>query len=605
MSVLAPAFITGLGSFFPGPPIANEEIAGRLGICDRRALQIGRKALKQNGIRTRHYALDREGRPEGSAAGMAASAAQTALDGAGLAPDDLDLIAAASSAGDLIAPGLGSAVHGELGGRPAEVASFTSFCASGMMALKCAVANTAAGFARHAVVTASEFASRFLREGYLGSGRRDLSTEFLRWMLSDGAGAAVVERAPKPHGLSLRVDWIDIRSYADRMPFCMTGGGLAGEDGAPTAWSNAPGLDTAVAGGAFHLRQDLKLLEQIVPLGLHRYMELIQEGRIVPEEVDWALYHFSSDVFRRRMIDVAGAADLPINANRIFTNLYERGNVGSASIFVMLDELVASGRAQPGQRILCMVPESGRFIYAFMMLTVVAGGAPAPRRSLPAPIASGTGTEAELARVWAGFETELATVPIVRRLVEGRLTIEDYRALLLNLRQQVVDGARWIARAASNLSLDDADLRTAFLAHATDEHRDYTLLEADYVACGGKREEIRNARKNAGSEALSAWMFQRASRDNPLDLLGAMFVIEGLGSRLAGRWARQIREQLNLNDDQIRFLTHHGEADQTHMARFGEVLRTVVEAGQDTAEIVRTAEVTARLYRLQLEEIGR
>ena len=190
-------------------------------------------------------------------------------------------------------------------------------------------------------------------------------------------------------------------------------------------------------------------------------------------------------------------------------------------------------------------------------------------------------------------------------LNDGRLTRDDYRSLLVNLRQQVIDGSRWIARAASNIALDDPDLRTAFLAHATDEHRDYTLLERDYVACGGDLSEICGARKNIGSEALSAWMFQRAGRENPFDLLGAMFIIEGLGSRLAGRWARQIKEQLSLADDQIGFLTHHGEADQAHMARFAEVLDRVVQAGQDPAEIVRTAQVTARLYRLQLEEIGR
>ena len=54
-----------------------------------------------------------------------------------------------------------------------------------------------------------------------------------------------------------------------------------------------------------------------------------------------------------------------------FTNLYTRGNTGSASILIMLDDFLREGRAEPGERILCMVPESGRFNTAYMHLTVV------------------------------------------------------------------------------------------------------------------------------------------------------------------------------------------------------------------------------------------
>lgn len=608
-------YLTGLGSFFPGPAISNDGIAARLGITGRRELQVGRKALRQNGIRSRHYALDEDGGPLHTNAEMAARAGRAALGAAGLDPAELDYIAAASSQGDMMAPGIGSAVHGELGGAPAEVASFNSFCASGMMALKSAAANILAGFSERALVCASEFASRFLRESYLRGATPDISTQFLRWMLSDGAGAAVLERSPKMSGLSLRLDWIDLISYADRMPTCMMGGGKTMEDGRWLPWSSMPSLQDAVRQGAFHLRQDLKLLNQIVPLGMARYFDLIEAGRIDPDKIDWALYHFSSDIFRQRMVDFAGKTGIPINENRMFTNLYDRGNVGSASIFVMLDELVASGRARPGQRILCMVPESGRFIFGFMMLTVVGEGAKG--RDDEPDVACGVEEQAKghasplhgrlrrrLTRVWANFERDLQAVPLIRKLNQGTFTQQDYRALLLNLRQQVVDGARWIARAASSITLEDPGLRTTFLGHAMDEHRDYTLLEKDFVACGGKLEDIRSTRKNIGSEALSAWMFHRAGHENPLDLLGAMFVIEGLGNRLAGRWARMIRDQLSLEDDQIRFLNYHADADERHLERFWQAIDSTVTDAAAADAIVRTAEVTARLYRLQLEEIA-
>jgi len=54
-----------------------------------------------------------------------------------------------------------------------------------------------------------------------------------------------------------------------------------------------------------------------------------------------------------------------------FTNLYSKGNTGSASIYIILDELIRSGKLTSGQKVLCWVPESGRFSAGYMMLTVM------------------------------------------------------------------------------------------------------------------------------------------------------------------------------------------------------------------------------------------
>jgi 3-oxoacyl-[acyl-carrier-protein] synthase-3 len=54
-----------------------------------------------------------------------------------------------------------------------------------------------------------------------------------------------------------------------------------------------------------------------------------------------------------------------------FTNLITHGNTGSASIYIMLEELFNSNRLIKGQKILCYIPESGRFSTAFMSLEVV------------------------------------------------------------------------------------------------------------------------------------------------------------------------------------------------------------------------------------------
>ena len=301
--------------------------------------------------------------------------------------------------------------------------------------------------------------------------------------------------------------------------------------------------------------------------------------------------------------------EIRIPRNGLFTNLYDKGNTGSAAIYIMLDELFRKKRPKPGEKILCMIPESGRFVVSFMLLTVYgrANETHVPSVSSPMWVVPTKGEnqklKQKLARIWFDFEVSLQTVPIIQRVDRGGLQLADYRLLLKNMRQQIVEGARWITRAASNMSGPTLDLRSLFIGHAQEEHRDYELLEKNFVAVGGILEEIRKGEKNIGSEALSAWMFHKASQENPIDLLGAMFIIEGVGNRLAGKWAKSIKRQLNLSDDQISFLAYHGTADEEHLEKLWGVLDSDLVTDDISDQIVKVAKVTARLYRLQLEEL--
>lgn len=208
-----------------------------------------------------------------------------------------------------------------------------------------------------------------------------------------------------------------------------------------------------------------------------------------------------------------------------------------------------------------------------------------------------------LTEVWADLEERLDRVPILSRLAEGTVTIDDYSRLLFNLRQQVVDGSPWISRAASSFDVDHFTLRSAAIRHAEEEHRDYLMLERDYVAIGGSLDELRAGRKNLGSEALSGYMFHYAARPNPVGLLGAMFIIEGLGAKRAAGWAARFQEVLGLADNQVHFMRYHQDADAEHTGALEAILTSGIIDDAAADDIVRCAQVVARLYVLQLEEL--
>jgi len=335
--------------------------------------------LRQNRIRTRHYAIRPDGRSDWTVAKLAGEAVRGLIAGAEVDRERIGFLATATTQNDLMVPGLASGVHAESGLPPIELASLQSVCASSMMALKAAALQVAAGEHRAAIVAGAEFSSRYFRpEHYRGTstvqadGTLPGDAEFLRWTLSDGAAALMIEDRPAAHGLSLRIDWISLRSFADRFEPCMTGGAVRGADGSVTPWSLYPGGAAAAAqAGAFQLRQDVDALYRMLPVWMGEFMRLVDDGRIDPQAVDWFLCHFSAHSLREEMVKLATRAGCMIPEERWFTNLYDKGNVGAAALFLMIDDLMRSGRLEPGQRILCAVPESGQCIMAYAGLTVV------------------------------------------------------------------------------------------------------------------------------------------------------------------------------------------------------------------------------------------
>ncbi|MFN8554929.1 MAG: beta-ketoacyl-ACP synthase III [Candidatus Obscuribacterales bacterium] len=404
------AFITSSGSFLPGPPICNDEIESILGLVNGKPSRLKQKILRANGIKTRHYALNHNQQSTYQCSELAAQAALHCLNNAFADSDDIDLLAVGSTQGDLPLPGLASMVQAELDIPACEIVSTHGVCSSGVMALKAAANQVKLGEKQTALVCASELASRLLKKSRYEAAKHealDLEAEFLRWMLSDGAGALLVESKPRPRGISLRIDWIEVMSYASDFDLCMSCGTAdqsqwsAGHYSPASAaapsleklselqqsarktnsatllrersWQDYETYADAERSGALLLRQNLRILDNIVKVGVEGFLRLIKQGKVKPEEIDYFVCHYSSHTFRGKIVDLLTRSGCMVPEEKWFTNLYTKGNTGCASIFIMLDELYQSGELKEGQTLFCTIPESGRFTTAYMKLTVVGG----------------------------------------------------------------------------------------------------------------------------------------------------------------------------------------------------------------------------------------
>ena len=373
-------YITSTGAFLPGPAISTNEVEGILGMVHNKPSFLREKIQQSNKIQTRHYAIDSNQQTTHSNTEMATNAAEQCLDRAFLDRNQVGMLALASTQGDLPAPGMASMVQAELGLPEIEILTTHGICSSSMMALKAAWNNLRLGEHEAAIVVSSELSSRLLKkqrfeaatESTFASKRVDFNTEFLRWMLSDGAGALLLQNNPCPKGFSLRIDWIYCFSHAHALPTCMSIGS-AGIPNDNRTWQDYDTYAEAEKAGALLLRQDVRLLDNMIRMGVEGYLRLVQEGKSTPSKINHFLCHYSSHHFRDKILNMLDAAGVGIPEEKWWTNLYKRGNTGAASMFIMIDEFIRTDEVniKEGDSIFCFVPESGRFNTTYMQLTVV------------------------------------------------------------------------------------------------------------------------------------------------------------------------------------------------------------------------------------------
>ncbi len=379
---LPEVYITRTAHFFPNNPISNDEMEEYMGLINEQGSKSRRIVLRNNKITNRFYAIDKQGNPTHTNAEMASLAIRALCNQSDKELKEIDLLSCGTSSPDQLMPSHGVMVHGWLPEtNNIEVVSPSGVCCAGMHALKYAYMSLKLGQATKAIASGSErlstslHADKFeLEVKKMGELEENpylaFEKDFLRWMLSDGSAAFLLETKKSENGASLRIEWIEGYSFANEVEACMYMGADKLEDGTLKSYQEYAPQDL-LDGSIMSIKQDVKLLgENIVKLGFNKLKIALDKHGISADNITYFLPHMSSYFFEDKMYEEMARIGMEIPKEKWFTNLATKGNVGAASIYMMVDELFNSGKLKTGDKILLAVPESSRFSYVFSYLTV-------------------------------------------------------------------------------------------------------------------------------------------------------------------------------------------------------------------------------------------
>lgn len=375
-------YINRAAHFFPNQPVSNDDMEAYLGMINGKPSKSKNIVLRNNGIKRRFYALEKGGKSTHTNAQLTALAIKELFKKNPEEIKSVQLLACGTSSPDQMMPSHGIMVHGwlpELGA--VEVINPAGNCCSGMHALKYAYMSIKTGETHKAICAGSERTSGVLRSGTFNDEVKKLNAlekspilafekDFLRWMLSDGAGAFLLSDKKNEGSLSIRIDWIDCASYAHLVEPCMYMAADKEPDGTLKSYMDFT-PDEITEHSVLSMKQDVKLLDKyIVSLGYDALKDIMHKRKLDVKEIDYFLPHLSSEFFRKKIAAMLDQHGIGIPQEKWFSNLSNVGNIGAGSVYVMIDELLNGGKLRAGQKILLMVPESSRFSYVYALLTV-------------------------------------------------------------------------------------------------------------------------------------------------------------------------------------------------------------------------------------------
>ena len=372
-------YITRAAKYLPNEAVSNDEMEDYLGLINDAASKARRIILRNNKILSRYYAIDKNGKSTHNNAELTKNAIVQLFD-ENFTAQDLEVLSCGTSTPDIFLPSHAAMVHGLLKNKSVELNSSTGVCCAGMNSLKFGFLSVRSGNSNNAVCTGSERVSTWLNAQMYNHEAANLKSleeqpiiafkkDFLRWMLSDGAGAFLLEN--KPSGpISLKIEWMEAFSYAYELETCMYAGGDKLENGEIKAWSDYP-PEQWLNQSVFAIKQDVKLLDEfILSKGAESMKDAMDKNNITSDQVDYFIPHVSSNFFVEGLKKGLSEKGIGMADEKWFMNLSRVGNVGSASIYLAVEELMNSGNLKKGDRILLSVPESGRFSFAYAYLTV-------------------------------------------------------------------------------------------------------------------------------------------------------------------------------------------------------------------------------------------
>jgi 3-oxoacyl-[acyl-carrier-protein] synthase-3 len=372
-------YITKSGKYLPNEAVTNEEMESFLGLINNSVSKARRIILRNNGITSRYYALDKEGKPTHTNAELTNNAIDTLFDG-DFTRNEVELLSCGTSTPDSLLPSHAAMVHGLMKNRSVELNSSSGVCNAGMNALKFGYLSVKSGNTTNAVCTGSERVSAWMLADKFENEVVNLKSleeqpiiafkkDFLRWMLSDGAAAFLLENKPRGEN-SLKIEWMEAFSYAHELEACMYAGGDKMENGQIKPWSDYKSSEWLTQ-SVFSIKQDVKILDKhILVKGAESMKAAMTKNNLKPEDITYFLPHVSSHYFVAGLYKALAEEGIEVPMEKWFMNLKKVGNVGSASIYLMLEELMNSGQLKKGDTILLSVPESGRFSYSYAYLTV-------------------------------------------------------------------------------------------------------------------------------------------------------------------------------------------------------------------------------------------
>ena len=379
-----PVYVTGSGSYLPGPRVAFDDIEQVLGRLTQAPPRLQRwieqttPIMKQLlGIEFYHYAIDRTTRAfTDDNVTMSAKAARVALDAAGMTPQDVDLICYGSPHQDQM-PTASVRIQEQLGIERCDELSIHANCTSAYKALYLAHQLIRSGQNSTALVISANIASSELRAEYYNQALVDKESLFLRWFLCDGAGALVLtNRAPAARRFVVEQTYIE--SVGGTRPSLMF-------SNRPAYWMNPQDeFDTA----SHHLRQQFRNVlstsvfqepdGSVFANGLKR---MLGRGSVPLDSVAFFQVNLPSRHIADSVREECRA--LGIAPEAFYTKMSEMGYAGPPTALMCLDRILREERPAPGQRVLSFVTEVSKFMQAGYVIACEGAGS-APTRT-PAP----------------------------------------------------------------------------------------------------------------------------------------------------------------------------------------------------------------------------